>query len=94
VTTAPSTTLETSTVTTTTTTVTTDGVDYCCLRTETCGAFNTCQEMTPAECTAANGFPGLAGQSCSSPAPCAHATTTTPMFACCVADQCIMTGFC
>ena len=92
--TTPETTLETSTVTSTTTTVTTDGVDYCCVRTVTCGAFDTCQEITPAECAAANGFPGLSGQSCSSPAPCAHATTTTPPFACCVADQCIMTGFC
>jgi hypothetical protein len=92
--TTPVTTLETSTVTSTTTTVTTDGVDYCCLRTVTCGAFDTCQEMTPAECTAAHGFPGLSGKSCSSPAPCAHATTTTPQFACCIADQCIMTGFC
>jgi hypothetical protein len=92
--TTPITTLETSTVTSTTTTVTTDGVDYCCLRTVTCGAFDTCQEMTPAECSAAAGWPGLSGQSCSSPAPCAHATTTTPIFACCVADQCIMTGFC
>ena len=92
--TTPSTTLETSTVTSTTTTVTTGGADYCCLRTETCGPFNTCQEMTPAECAAAHGFPGLAGQSCSSPAPCSHATTTTPPSACCVADQCLFTGFC
>jgi hypothetical protein len=88
------TTLETSTVTTTTATVTTDGVNYCCVRTETCGAFNTCQEMTPAECQAAGGFPGLLGKNCSMPDACSHATTTTPPSACCVADQCYMTGFC
>lgn len=92
--TTPVTTLETSTVTSTTTTVTTGGVDYCCVRTTACGAFDTCQEITRTECQAAGGFPGLSGKSCSSPAPCSHATTTTPMFACCVADQCIMTGFC
>lgn len=92
--TTPITTLETSTVTSTTTTVTTDQTDFhCCLRTETCGAFDTCQEMTSAECQAAGGFPGGEG-GCDVPAPCAHATTTTPFFACCVADQCIFTGLC
>jgi hypothetical protein len=92
--TTPVTTLETSTVTSTTTTVTTDSIDYCCLRTVTCGAFDTCQTMTLAECQAAGGAPGLLGMSCDSPAPCAHATTTTPPSACCTADSCIMTGFC
>jgi hypothetical protein len=92
--TTSSTTLETSTVTSTTTTVTSDLPDYCCLRSVTCGPFDTCQEMTYSECVAAGGVPGLSGKSCDSPAPCEHTVSSVPPFACCVADQCIMTGSC
>lgn len=92
--TLPSTTLDTTTVTVTTTTVTSAPTDFhCCLRTVTCGAFDTCEEMTSTECQMAGGFPGGPG-SCDVPAPCAHATTTTPPSACCVGDQCIFSGFC
>jgi hypothetical protein len=92
--TAPSTTLDTTTVTVTTTTVTTEPADFhCCLRTVTCGAFDTCEEMTSQECQMSGGFPGGPG-GCDVPAPCAHATTTTPPSACCVGDQCIVSGFC
>jgi hypothetical protein len=92
--TTPSTTLVTSTVTSTTTTATSDLPDYCCLQSSPYGGFDTCEEMTYAECEAACGVPGLSWMSCDSPAPCEHAISTVPPFACCVADQCIMTGSC
>jgi hypothetical protein len=82
----------TSTVSVTTTT--SAGGTQCCLRTVTCGPFDTCQVMTPSECVANGGFNVGAGD-CSSPSACANATTTTPPFACCYGDnQCVNTGFC
>jgi len=92
--TMPSTTLDTTTVTVTTTTVTSAPADFhCCFRTVTCGAFDTCEEMTSTECQMSGGLPGGPG-GCDVPAPCAFATTTTPPSACCVGDQCIFSGFC
>jgi len=92
--TMPSTTLDTTTVTVTTTTVTTEPADFhCCHRTVTCGAFDTCEEMSSQECQMTGGLPGGPG-GCDVPTPCAFATTTTPPSACCVGEQCIFSGLC
>jgi hypothetical protein len=84
------------TTTTTTTTTTTLGIQ-CCVRTITCGAFDTCQVLQPGQPCNGISLPG----NCTGPAPCAHATTTTPPSACCTQstpggpfDQCSIQGLC
>jgi hypothetical protein len=90
----PSTTIEPSSTTTTssvTTTTSVGGGTVCCKRTTTCGPFDTCEVTPPGGICA--GFP-LGPGDCSGPAPCAHATTTTPPSACCLPGQCVFTGVC
>lgn len=81
-----------TTSTTTTTTTTSVGTERCCLRTELCGAFGMCQDLTIEACIDAGGL--LGGPGTCGPGSCPTSSTTTPPSACCIADQCLIAGLC